>query len=518
MIFCLLGACLAVFVPWSVTDTFGLHMPKPDHIERALGKHKTIVVLTLKRKDAALAAAFMEMKRLFPEAHLMFVPHEFLPEHMNMTTTKSPCLMFFHNKKMEASIGPIWDDITMATMIDLYLTKKRPILNDKVDLVGALGGAPKTILVLEEDFNKALTYITETGTTHGPANVVTCSQALFTELGLNKGDCALFRKEDDTLEPLAPCSIESYKNMSVPKYYKTGQTALKSKGLVAALMTDGADRDEGVASILPQLKGFFPEMDFVIADDVIKNKIDVIDGNNWSHWNSNVAVVNFRERYSYNLTKYFPDSMKQAKFDPLAWGNTLAEALLAITQNNVTKVYMSEATFPESSWMVQSVSGKDYQAYLNDTEHDLLILFIQEKSRESSKLVKTCSSIARELERTNQTNCKFLIVDIAKNSIPGGFPIKAKGLPLVGFVPKDNKRLMLHLPPAGEHVLKWFMKRYSATPHTLNFTLPGLRSVTKLAEKADIMSKYMDPISVLSMKKVLSDLRADESPVNSDEL
>ena len=513
-----LAACSCVYVPYRVTDTLGIDMPKPHKLGKAIAKYDTVVVLSVKRQNARLVAGFTDMQALFPDVHFMFAPYEIMKEHMNKSIAKGPCLTIIRNEKVEVSVGPFWDETTMVTMIDLYLTKKRPVITDKVELVAALGGAPRTIVAFEEDFNKALDYITQTSKTHGPANIVLGSPELFEEMAMARGTCALFRREDDTLEPIEGCTLENYKKVSVPVYYKTGQMLDHSKQLVVALKARDADRDEGVASILPQLKGFFPNMEFVIADDHISSRIDSIQGDNWSSWNSNVAVINFHERYFYNLTSNFTAEMKKLPFDPLSWGNLLAQVLLAIKDNAMQRVYMSEPVTPPTNNTLQIVCGDDYLQRLNDTEHDQLIVYTETRSRKYTKHVEKLKKVARALEKNNNTNYRFLIIDVAKNSVPGGFPVTAKGTPLLGFVSKDNKKLMPLLPCTSSNVVKWFLKRYASVPHTLNFTMPSADKIARIAKKVDVLSVHVDPIAALSLKKALSDLRADASPETSDEL
>ena len=506
----------AIFVPYQSTNVLAATPIPKQNLSSVLQDHPSVVLMAAKPRDAKQINIFIQMQPLYPEALFATIKPENIRGFLNGTIPKTPFICVIREGVPEVTFGPLLDDDTVMTVTDLWLTKRRRQVQDQTALIAAMKGGPRTLAVPESGFARALEYAKETSVSHGPVNVVVMSKSLANSLRVQKGDCCVYRRDDQNLLTLRQCKLSDYKASVRPVFSQSNRWTHLSSEVLVAFRTKSKNTAE-VNSILGQLGDHFPQFQFVIAENEFAKRVAaVIEDPNWTETETNVAIVNFTAGYYLDLGTSFPETMKTAAFDAVAWGNEIAVVLNKVRRDSFPRVYFSGKDENITNTTVyQRLSGRTFHKVM-DSDRDILMLLVKPRSRDCSRVFRMFRSLGSELDSQNNTDFYFALYDVVANAIPEGNPGPKSLCPTVLLYPANDRQNPKILPVESTDAMKWLISRYAKHSLNLTFSLPSQTEIEDAEKKIDIYNEKSPYLAGL-LRQQLSDLR-EEVAKPSDEL
>lgn len=502
----------AKFITYKITEKLFLETVNYTEIQAFVNKYSTVVALAAEGEDSHLINTFVQLESLYPDAHFVIVHTKDMNKFLNGNCPAEPYVSIIRDKIVDITVGPIRDDNTMIYLIDLWLTKQRKTLQDQTSLVAALGGAPRTLIVRETDFQKGLDIANMTSLTLGPANVVIVDESVAKVIGMKHNDCGLYRRDDAFLTVAKGCSAESYRRQIRPDFAPADRLTKTSKELVVAFRTARGYRnpDSPVFSILGQLGGHFKDMKFVIADkDFSKTVKEFTNEDDWDATVTNVAVMDFHGGFYYNTSSVFTAAMKNETFDPQLWGNKMAEFLYQVKNHMIQKTYISEKPASPSTDLLQRAVGKDIRRKIDGSDRDVFVVYLKPKCSPCSKLFGKVRSLTDQLDENKYNNAWFFVYDVANNQIPGGNQVNIDQVPAFVMYPFSDKKNPKVCPYVSDDIIRWFTAKYSDKPHNITYKFPSEEKLVQIEEDAGKLAKRLGGKLGDAVRQQMADLKRD---------
>jgi hypothetical protein len=115
-----------------------------------IANHSVVVALMSKASEMTTITCLLHAQALFPQADIVFMrPPAIKPWLANRTLPASPYFVVVERATVSAVIGPIDDDITALTALQLHLTRRPRLLDSVAALLGSLSAAPITLIGVE---------------------------------------------------------------------------------------------------------------------------------------------------------------------------------------------------------------------------------------------------------------------------------------------------------------------------------------------------------------------------------
>ena len=498
----------AIFVPYQATNVLASTTIAEENLSSVVRDHPSLVLMAAKPRDAKLINIFIQMQPLYPEAMFATIKPESIRGFLNGTIPKTPFICVIKEGVPEVTFGPIFDDETVMSVTDLWLTKRRRPLQDQAALIGAMKGGPRTLAVPESGFERALEYAKETTLTHGPMNVVVMSQSLLKSLHVQNDDCCVYRRDDQMLLTLRHCKVSEYKASLRPAFSKSNRWTHLSSEVIVAFRTKSKNAAE-INSIMGQLGDHFPQFQFVVAESQFAKRVaGVIEDPNWTETETNVAILNFTAGYYLDLGTSFPETMKTAGFDAVAWGNEIAVVLNKVRRDSFPRVYFSGKDENITNTTVyQRLSGRTFDKVMA-SDRDVLLLLVKPRSRDCSRVFRMFRSLGSDLDNQNNTDFYLALYDVVVNAIPQGNPAPKALCPTVLLYPANDRQNPKILPVESTDAMKWLISRYAKHSLNLTFSLPSQTDIEAAEKRIDIYNEKSPYLAGL-LRQQLADLRQD---------
>jgi hypothetical protein len=401
---------------------------------------------------------------------------------LNRTRPRTPYLAIFQRHKPYAAVGPVDDGNHLPHLIDLFTVRPRPVVAAYADLLGALSGAPRTIITPEKSFEKVLDIVRITGPTVGPTNIVVVSPALAAELELQPGQCKVFRMDDTMVEDFQT-SATQFAQHAQPLFVKSVRRLGKFKGNVIVLHTKDRATMSDVNDILGQLSTHFKDFKFAFITESETQIIANFTHLPFGEFVTDVAVVNFAGGYFYDVSSLFAVEGKMNEtFDASTWGHAIVALCYELRTKNISKIYRSEPIPSGLLGALQPVVGLNYNQTVSDETRDVLVLFVKPRCPECSRLFSVYRRFAEAIRETGETSLLFGYVDTSENQIEGGFPVSV--IPSIVLYPKRNKTDVKVLLSEPYRVLAWFTRTYTSDGSPITADLPTQADLTEATERA----------------------------------
>jgi hypothetical protein len=452
----------SVFVPVNITQRVSFETVQLDSLKDAVATHETVVACVGTSADSALIAAFVNAKTLFRQASFVVAYPRDMKEWVNQTVPERPYLVFIKSQAVTAIVGPIDDETTLLTTIDLHLTRNRPTLETDAQLLSSLNGAPTTIIGLPRQFSKAFDIAKATGATFGPANVVAISPELYESVQLQPRHCAVFRRDDLMIEPFE-CTLSNYKKTVRPGFFRAKPKIAKWSDHVVAVYTH-QPLFNNVSQLLGALGAHFKDVKFVYFNARYAHLISDFTRETFNNSVINVVALNFTGGYYFNISHIITDELKSnTTFDGRKWHAALIQLCYQIRAKTLQKIYRSETVPPKSPGVIQKLVGSDYGETVTDASKDVFVMFTKPRCEICDKLYSMYRGIAQVVSRSDNSSL-FTSIDVRLNSVEGGFPLKT--VPSIVLFPKANKTDIKILIHESYDVMKWFAEKYTGKPVT----------------------------------------------------
>jgi hypothetical protein len=495
---------LSVFLPYSATDRLAFALSKGPELTWGVGNHSTVVILAAPHRDSVLINALGQAQPLFPDAHMMYGTDTDVIEWLNGTQAFAPFLVFVEHGTTQFVIGQILDETTMLTVIDLHITHKRVPVSTQEEMVGSFSLAPITLLTTESQFRSCVSIAEAAGEHIGPVNVITLVSNLARGIQLEDGACAIFRKHDQVLEAF-DCTFDTFQKLSRPSHSLADRYFQRWNETLVVFRTRSEQTPE-FGETFWKIGENFRELRFIIIKSGSEEEKAVSDflGQLFGISHSNVAIINFNGGYYWDLSGFFTFSMLDVSpFNHVEFGNQLVQALFSLRAGSLTKLWRSEADpEPVNDSIIQKVTTRTYDQYINEPDKDVLMLFISPESYKSSDLLSRLRSISEDLVKKNVTTYKFGYLDVVKNRREKEWPVPEA---CAIIWPASNKSDPKILPVSSTGALSWFVRKYSSFPIDMEEKVPEDYDVT--CESCVI--NFTDPDQLEVAERVKAELLAD---------
>jgi hypothetical protein len=492
----LLAASSSVFIP----PVAGKPQFKPlplSSLDSVLNASNLVVALGAKPRDAQLIFRFFDAQPLFPDARFeLFDPFDFIKS--GRPRPRSPFLAVFRDGVQTAAIGPIQSEVFLAHLLDLHLTKSRPVLDS---LEGALFGAPLTVIAHPSQFSAAYN-LTTSGV---PANLVIGSPRVTSELNLSDSECSVFREADLTFANF-PCDSASYSAASIPAFsYYDAKRLPKSRELIFAFHSK--EPEDEIIAFLAEQGALYPDFRFVYAPRGETYAITEFTRYVFHHPYTNIAVINYSGRFDYDLSGLITrEQFDEEPFVPDVWRGRIRQVVDAVRGGGLPKIFQTEYEGDREAGNVQYATGTNFLTLVaNATVDCFALLHKQACPRCPAVFTDVFRRFAAAVERFPNVTYEFVHTDTTNNRFEGGFPVKAGSIILY---PKGDKRIKV-LPLETYDLLLWFAQKYASVPHPLKFEPPRKEDLAKIEDRAAEIALRATPEARVGLEEVLADLRAE---------
>jgi hypothetical protein len=493
----LLGVIFSVSI--APIPTKGRISPVPlSALDDLVNRTDFLVGLAAKPRDSQLILRFFDAQPLFPDVRFeLFAPIDL--KRVIPNPPRSPYLALFESHRLVGLIGQIDSEVTLAHLLDLHITKTRPVVDS---LEGMLFGAPITILARETQFEAAYNL----SVAGGAANVVSVSEKIASELFPGDDNCGLFR-DDDLAFAAFPCNLSGFRANKAPLFsYYNEKKILGSRELVFAFHSK--EPEENATAFLEELGAEYRDFRFVYAPRgetfVITDFLTYV----FHHPFTNLAVINYSGKFYYDLSSIVTrEQFDEEPFNPVVWKQRIAEIVAAVRSGRLPKVFKSNMEGDREAGNVHFAVGTNYLQYVLNQTTDTFVFYHKTHCPTCQNVfVEMFRRFAGAVERYPDLPYEFVHIDISSNRIPEGFPVRLAGsivlYPANATVPKV-------LPFESYDVLLWFAQKYSSVPHALSFELPTGERLAKIEKRVAELRLYLSDDVKEGFEKVVSDLRAD---------
>jgi hypothetical protein len=369
-------------------------------------------------------------------------------------------------------------------------------------LDGALFGAPVTIIARPEQFPVAYNL----SLAAGPANVVTVSEKVATQLNFTSSECALFRQDDHAFATF-PCNLPGYKSNIAPLFSYYNEHKLQhSRDLIFAFHSK--EPEPIATAFLAELGRKYRNFHFVYAPRgetyAITNFLKVV----FHHPYTNIAIINYSAGFHYDLsTLVTREQFDEEPFNATVWRRRIRDIVRAVRGNKIPRVYQSDYEGERESGNLHAVVGTNYLQYAMNESADVFVMYHKPTCGNCQAIYRDCfQKFAAEVERLGNITYEFIHIDVDSNSIPEGFPVWAPGS--IAIYPREWKQVKI-LPLESYEFMLWFASKYASCPHPFPFEFPDNATLDKAQERMEDLALYMNESMRNVLTAVMIDVKAD---------
>jgi hypothetical protein len=412
--------------------------------------------------EPSLLTAYIQCGPLFRNATFVLTPPHVLKKYLNRKPPPQPYLVVIMNNATITAVGPILDQLSMVSLIDLYLTQSPRVLDTEVDLYGFFMSAATTLIAPYPLIARAVGFLKIAPRGSGVINVGVISHNLEEEMNWSSEFCGVYRRADSAFENFECTAAKFVKNLK-PTSVKFGPRMVKnSEHLVAVFYRDASESD--VRDALFELGSHFSDFSFVIVPPMSLQLVRDLVGPSFGDSEGDLAVMNFTGGYFFNLSRAVSAALRSHQpYDIRRWANIIAQTLYHIRAGNLPKLYRSEPVISGATPMFQKLVGHNYADVVGNEGRDIFVLFLKPQCRECQNWYNLFFQFAEEIEEVGSSTYHFGFIDIAQNAIEVGFP--AQKAPLIVLYPAFQTGACALT--ARPELLPWFAQRFAAARHSL---------------------------------------------------
>lgn len=354
-----------------------------------------------------------------------------------------PVMFFYQNFKLQMICPYLDNENAMNRIFDLFLfPNETQIIINSTELYNYLGSMKFTILApTPELFQHALKLHRNISQHLGEVDVARVSPDVFTNLSLDPTKMALFRNEDKSIVNFETGlneyydDIKSFFNASLPVYRIFQISDIIDPRLQLFCLTSPVLTNE-MKDFLFEIAPKYPEYAFgYLGSDFLKAAPEAL-GVKFSN-RLDMHVCNFARRWRIDIDDLFTYEFLRLPFDKKRW-TRMTEYAIKLIQKGRQKKYLSEPIpKPNSKSLIKKIVGKTYSTFINDPEHDVLMMYITHCDS-CKKFKPVFIDFVKEYHSTGKKFVKFGWIDVEKNAAEIEFP-KIKYLPHFELFPAKNK-------------------------------------------------------------------------------
>lgn len=368
------------------------------------------------------------------------------------------CVFLYVNGELVTAFPYPYDSSILLYFIENIIFKDKTEIKNVEDLMIETGVSPFSIFTSKKMQKDAYKLEFEALPKTGPININLVSEDLLKKMGIEKGEFAFFRAEDSMVVPQTNDVQDLFENTFPVFRYITKDDIQSDETIVALIDTELRDN---YIDYLYAMGLSFPDTAIGFMSENILNKLqNMIPIDDFSY--PALLVFNGGERITYNITKYV-ESINGQKFDSESWLKASILMVQDLQQNLVEKNYYTEQVPEQDNPAVYHLVGQTYEEFINDPDHDVVVLYKRENCPHCKKYFPKFIQLAQECYDAKIETLRFGYIDVQKNSAKTHFPYM-QGVPHIHFFPQNKtNNQALYNGRTRDNVLR-LIQLYSTNP------------------------------------------------------
>ena len=444
--FLFLTFSFSIFIPYSFSSFPSVNETlSEENFNELLKTNKKIIALAMSKnhqKIKIIPNAFYTASLLYGnEVDFVTLDENYSQQISINQQIQLPILLLYDNNENIATFRyPETENQFFFLMSTLFDENPISYANNLTELYSQLGNSPFSLISSKNSLNEAKSLQLKASSKMEMINLIIISQNLFNELSSNTNNDTsklfLYRNEDqmivdinNDINTLLLSSFPVFRTLTKLDIIESDETIIciasnRNHELYKDLLFDiGYQYEEFLVGYLGPRLYSFPE-------EIMGHRLPR---------GRNILAFNWKHNYYYDTTKIFPKSFLQEKFDLNLYKEKIHQLIEDIHSGKNKPIYASEEIPDDNDKKtVKKVVGKTYSDFINDNQHDTIILYMREDCKHCSEFESVFNNFADECYQENLTWLKFGQIDITKNSCEIDFPFIV-GVPTVYVFPKDNK-------------------------------------------------------------------------------
>ena len=419
MFWCVVGFVACVFVPFATTKDPYIKVVKLNELTKHLNetKGKTVALFS---EDESAYWVLRKLAVVYGDKAEFCVVHDARRFLSQYNCRDNSVLLFVENKVWLAASMSL-DESGMFFLLEDFLGNHVRVARSKEGLLSMLGTHQFSFVSTKEKLGDAVSLHYKVAPFMGPFGVVVAEQSILSDMGIDS--VAMFRREDKVLVPVNN-DIGDVMEKTMPSYRNLVPADLNGNATVVVICVDQPSQD--MQDFMYRLSVKFPE--FVVGYAVSRIWNLVRDITLLDCHSSMIVALSGYDR------SYYPFSgCSVQRFQKDVWFEDVSAYLNGIKQGKIPRKYHVEEVEQTPGSLVVKLNGQTYREFLNDTKHDIALLYV----RDDNASVAFLERIAREFHDNNIDKIKFGVIDVYKNSCPERFPLMPY-VPQIRVFPHEN--------------------------------------------------------------------------------
>lgn len=464
MLFILFTTCISIYIPVSKTTKPLLQYLT---IEEANKTAKTVEYLFVAGFDSpseVRLTGFEQIADYFsgvPTVKIAAMESKNAEELGKELEVTPDCVFLYINGELVTAFSYPYDSAMLLYLIENILFKDSKEVKKVENLMVDTGVSPFSIFTTKKMQEKAYELEYKVMPKTGPININLVSEDLLKKMGIANNEFGFFRAEDSMVVSQSEDPQDLYEN-TFPVFRYITKDDIKSDETIVALI-DKELKDIYI-DYLFALGISFPDTAIGFMDEniltTLQNTFPIEDLEYPS-----LLIFNGGERFTYNISKYI-EPLKGKKFDSTNWVKASINMIQDLEQNKLEINYFTEPIPEQDNPAVYHLVGQTYEEFVNDPDHDVLVLFKRENCPHCKNYFPKFIQLAEECYNAKIKTLKFGYIDAQKNSAKSGFPYM-EGVPHIHFFPQNKTNdQALRSERTRDNVLR-LVKLYSTNPMPL---------------------------------------------------
>jgi hypothetical protein len=474
----LINAAPALFVPFTLPKTCYHCIFSPAELDTIMGDSENAIIFVGDSRHprfSALKETMLEVSLYFHSfRHYFYSVEASNAEHLlRKYDQEAPSLFFIRHKSIWLLTPCPSSQLLLLFMVDDFITQNVYSVQSLLELFCHLGHFHFCLLVPPELLDESLGRRYETVPFLGMMDVILCGRPLLSDCGVQPNEIGLYRQEDGCIESI-PLSFDAIMTNALPRFSRFVPTDFSDVGRVFAALLD-TELLPTYGALLFDLAGQYPNFTvgflrprfFQVIEHVLPGPIGDLP----------TFVV-----FSVDPRMYYP------KFQGKKITQTAISGYLdGIVNGSIKEIFHSEPLPDTHGDEPQKLVGQTYWAFINNTDHDRLILYLESENDKESRLA--FSELQKAVAELAPFGLRAGFIDVGLNSSPIPFP-KMRQYPQLRFFSAGNRTDITGFPFfhrfSRDDIVR-FVKRISSIDYRVYV---GAKQRRELGKEVKDLSKF----------------------------
>lgn len=437
MIFLFIWNSVSSFIPFSSTRNSLVPTVDLSHISSTKTNFKKIYVGFKDGEDDNFirSISILNAAKIYQnKIKFYFLNDADASELANRNNVQLPALFLYEGRRFVSSCPYPDSDSAALHFYKLFANDVPKTCMNPGDLFPRIGNSPFTIICSPQSYMKARKLCLSASSQMGSMGLIPVTKNVFSYLGFKDDSLLLFRTEDSLFVEIT-YNIEELYSKSYPSFRYLMDSDLRGEGvvifaLIAPALTNeysdflyevGINNEHFTVGYLP--KNLHPYAQMVCRKEFTDKTVDIV-------------IFSYDGGFYYPTSSEFNESFFRRPFDITSWVSKSNRLLSKIEDGTIQYEFITEEEPPISDDNLQKLVGTTYADFVNDSEHDVVILYKRDNCEHCDKFFPIFRDFSNNC--TNITTVKFGWIDIIKNAARTPYPYMP-GVPHVELFPAKGK-------------------------------------------------------------------------------